>query len=123
MDHNIKQLEQHKWKIEDDLEELNSQLSTLKKHYVDMEKRNTHLRSAYVRKLKFSPQKAVNDNIDNRKGDIAVDFEFDDINNDELLSACVEAEGVAKNTVENVEIVYRTTGCNRWENMYSRIFM
>ena len=88
-----------------------------------MEKSNTHLRSAYVRKLKFSPQKAVNDNIDNRKSDIAVDFEFDDINNDELVSAWVEAEGVTKNTVENVEIVYRRTGCNRWENMYCRIFM
>ena len=65
----------------------------------------------------------MNDNIDNRKSDIAVDFEFDDINNNELVSACVEAEGVTKNTVENVEIVYRRTGCNRWENMYSRIFM
>ena len=87
-----------------------------------MEKRNTRLRSAYVRKLKFSPQKAV-DNIDNRKSDIAVDFEFDDINNDELVSACVQAEGVEENKVENVEIVYRRTGCNRWENMYSRILM
>ena len=123
MDHDIKQLEQCKQKIEDDLEELNGQLSTLKKRYVDMEKRNTRLRSAYVRKLKFSPQKSVKDNIDNRKSDIAVDFEFDEINNDELVSACVEAEGVAENTVENVEIVYRRTGCNKWENMYSRIFM
>ena len=123
MDHDIKQLEQRKRKIEDDLEELNGQLSSLKKRYADMEKRNTCLRSAYVRKLKFSPQKAVKDKIDNRKSDIAVDFEFDDINNDELVSACVQAEGVEENKVENVEIVYKRTGCNRWENMYSRILM
>ena len=123
MNHDIKQLEQRKWKIEDDLEELNGQLSSLKKHYTEMEKRNTCLRSAYVQKLKFSPQKAVKDNIDNRKSDIAVDFEFDDISNDELVSACVEAEAVAESTVENVEIVYKRTGCNRWENMCSRIFM
>ena len=123
MDHDIKQLEQRKRKIEDDLEELNGQLSSLKKRYTEMEKRNTRLRSAYVQKLKFSPQKAVKDNIDNRKSDIAVDFEFDEINNDELVSACVEAEAVAESKVENVEIVYKRTGCNRWENMYSRIFM
>ena len=64
MDHDIKQLEQSKQNIDDDLEELNGQLSSLKKHYADMEKRNTHLRSAYVQKLEFSPQKAVKD-IDN----------------------------------------------------------
>ena len=123
MDHDIKQLEQRKRKIEDDLEELNGQLSSLKKRYTEMEKRNTRLRSAYVRKLKFSPQKDVKDNIDNRKSDIAVDFEFDEINNDELVSACVQAEAVAESKVENVEIVYKRTGCNRWENMCNRIFM
>ena len=123
MDHNIKQLEQCKRKIKDDLEEVNSQLSSLKKCYADMEKRNTCLRSAYAQKLKFSPQKAVKDKIDNRKSDITADFEFDKINNDELVSACVEAEGVEESKVENVEIVYRRTGCNRWENMYSRILM
>ena len=123
MDHNIKQLEQCKQKIKDDLEELNGQLLSLKKYYADMEKRNTCLRSAYIWKLKFSPQKAVKDKIDNRKSDIIPYFEFDEINNDELVSACVEAEGVEENKVENVEIVYRRTGCNRWENMYSRILM
>ena len=74
MDHDIKQLEQHKWKIKDDLEEVNGQLSSLKKRYADMEKKNTHLRSAYVWKLKFSPEKAVKDKIDNRKSDITPDF-------------------------------------------------
>ena len=85
MDHNIKQLQQCKQKIKDDLEEVNSQLSSLKKCYADMEKRNTCLRSAYVRKLKFSLQKAVKDKIDNRKSDVTPDFEFDEINNDELV--------------------------------------
>ena len=102
----MKQLEQRKQKIKDDLEELNSQLSSLKKCYTEMEKRNTRLRSAYVQKLKFSPQKAVKDKIDNRKSDITADFELDEIKNDELVSACLEAEGVEENKVENVEIVY-----------------
>ena len=101
MDHDIKQLEQCKWKIEDDLEELNGQLSSLKKCYAEMEKRNTCLRSAYMRKLKFSPQKAVKEKIDNRKSDITPDFEFDEINNDELVSACVEAEGAEENKCRN----------------------
>ena len=61
--------------------------------------------------------------IDNRKSDITPDFEFYEINNDELVSACVEAEGAKENKVENVEIVYTRTGCNRWENMCSRILM
>ena len=47
-------------------------------------------------KVKFSSQKAVKDRIDNRKSDITPDFEFEEINNDELVSTCVEAEGVEK---------------------------
>ena len=93
MDLDIKQLEQRKCKIEDDLVEVNGQLSSMKKCYADMEKRNTHLRNAFVQKLKFSPPKTVKDKIDNRKSDITPDFEFDEIDNDELVSACVEAEG------------------------------
>ena len=93
MDLDIKQLEQHKHKIEDDLAEVNGQLSSMKKCYADMEKRSTHLRNAFVQKLKFSPQKNVKDKIDNRKSNITPDFEFDEIDNDELVSACVEAEG------------------------------
>ena len=65
----------------------------------------------------------MKDKIDNRKSDITLDFEFDEINNDELVSACVEAEGAEGNKVENVEIVYRRTGCTRSENMCSRILM
>ena len=55
MDLDIKQLEQCKRKIEDDLAEVNGQLSSMEKCYADMEKRNTHLRNAFVQKLKFSP--------------------------------------------------------------------
>ena len=122
MDLDIKQLEQRKRKIEDDLAEVNGQLSSMKKRYADMEKRNTRLRNAFVQKLKFSPQKNVKDKIVNRS-DITPDVEFDEIDNDELVSACVQAEGAGEKKVENVEIVYRRTGCNRWENMYSRILM
>ena len=123
MDLDIKQLEQRKRKIEGDLAEVNGQLSSMKKHYADMEKRNTHLRNAFVQKLKFSPQKTVKDKIDNRKSVITPDFEFDEIDSNELVSACVEAEGAKENKVQNVEIVYRRTGCNRWEDMCSRILM
>ena len=59
MDLDIKQFEQRKRKIEDDLAEVNGQLSSMKKCYADMEKRNTHLRNAFVQKLKFSPQKKM----------------------------------------------------------------
>ena len=65
----------------------------------------------------------MKDKIDNRKGDITPDFQFDEIDNDELVNACVKAEGAKENKVENVEIVYRRTGCNRWENMCGRILM
>ena len=92
MDLDIKQLEQRKRKIEDDLAEVNGQLSSMKKCYADMEKRNTRLRNAFVQKLKFSPEKTVKDKIDNRKSVSTPDFEFDEIDNDELVSACVEAE-------------------------------
>ena len=61
--------------------------------------------------------------IDNRKSDITPDFEFNEIDNDELVTACVEAEGAEENKVEDVEIVYSRTDCNRWENMCSRILM
>ena len=65
----------------------------------------------------------MKDKIDSRKSDITPDFEFDEIDNDELVSAYVEAEGAKENEVQNVGIVYRRTGCNRWENMCSRILM
>ena len=48
MDLDIKQLEQCKRKIEDDLAEVNAQLSSMKKCYANMEKRNTCLRNAFV---------------------------------------------------------------------------
>ena len=41
---------QLKRKIEDDLAEVNGQLSSMKKRYADMEKRNTRLRNAFVQK-------------------------------------------------------------------------
>ena len=122
MDLDIKQLEQHKLKIEDDLAEVNGQLSSMKKHYADMEKRNTCQKCIYT-KVKVLPQKTVKDKIDNRKSVITPDFEFNEIDNDELVSACVEAEGAEENKVQNVEIVYRRIGSNRWENMCSRILM
>ena len=57
MDLDIKQLEHCKCKIKDDLAEVNGQLSSMKKCYADMEKRNTCLRNAFVQKLKVLPTK------------------------------------------------------------------
>ena len=57
MDLDIKQLEQRKRKIKDDLAEVNGQLSSMKKRYADMEKRNTRLRNACVQKVKVLPTK------------------------------------------------------------------
>ena len=65
----------------------------------------------------------ISNGISDSRSDITPDFEFDEIDNDELVSAFVEAEGAKENKVQNVEIVYSRTGCNRWENMCSRILM
>ena len=86
-------------------------------------KREILISEMHLYKSSSSPHKKLKDKIDNRKSDITPDFEFDEIDNDELVSACVEAEGAKENKVQNVEIVYRRSGCNRWENMCDRIFM
>ena len=116
MEKEMRQLEDRKRKIEDSLEEVNGQLLSLKRRYTNVGKRNTRLRSAYVRKLKFSPEKVVKDNISS-------EFDFEEIDNDELISACVQAESPKKGDVDNVEVVYSRTGCNRSENICSRILM
>ena len=99
MEKEMRQLEDRKRKIEDSLEEVNGQLLSLKRRYTNVGKRNTRLRSAYVRKLKFSPEKVVKDNISS-------EFDFEEIDNDELISACVQAESPKKRDVDNVEVVY-----------------
>ena len=116
MEKEMRQLEDHKRKIEDSLEEVNGQVLSLKRHYTNVGKRNTRLRSAYVRKLKFSPEKVVKDNISS-------EFDFEEIDNDELISACDQAESPKKRDVDNVEVVYSQTGCSRSENICSRILM
>ena len=57
--HDINEAEQHKWKIQDTLDEVNDQLLMMQKCYKYLETRNMHLKSAYLRKFKFSPQKVV----------------------------------------------------------------
>ena len=57
MDLDIKQLEQLKCKIEDDLAEVNSQLSSMKKCYADMEKRKYSSQKCICTKVKVLPTK------------------------------------------------------------------
>ena len=47
-----------------------------------------HLKAAYVRKLKFSQHKLV----DKKKNNMKTDVEFEQLNNDELISACEKAK-------------------------------
>ena len=55
--HDIKEAEQCKWKFQDTLDEVNGQLLIMQKCYKYLETRNMCLKSAYLRKLKFSLQK------------------------------------------------------------------
>ena len=51
VDHDIKEVEQCKWKIEYTLDEVNGQLLVLQKCYKHLETKNMCLKAAYVRKL------------------------------------------------------------------------
>ena len=88
IDHDIKEAGQCKQKIQDILDEVNGELLVMQKCYKYLETRNMCLKAAYVRKLKFSAQKVV----DKKKSDTKTDVEFEQINNDELVSACEKAE-------------------------------
>ena len=104
--------------------EVNGQLSSMKKMLCRHGKEKYSSQKCICTKVKVLPTKNKRKGkIDNRRSDITPDFEFDEIDNDELVSACVEAEGAEENKVQNVEIVYQRTGCNRWENMCSMILM
>ena len=63
VDHNIKEAEGNKQKIQDTFDEGNGQLLVMQRHYKYLETRNMHLKAAYVRKLKFYPQKVVDKKI------------------------------------------------------------
>ena len=88
VDHDIKEAEWHKQKIQVTLDEVNGQLLVMQRCYKYLETRNMHLKAAYFRKLKFSLQKVVH----KKKGYMKTDVEFEQINNDELVSACEKAE-------------------------------
>ena len=88
VDHDIKEVEQCKRKIQYTLDEVNGQLLVLQKCYKQLETKNMCLKAAYVRKLKFSRQQDV----DKKKNNMKTDVEFEQFNNDELISACEKAE-------------------------------
>ena len=54
VDHDIKEVEQCKQKIQYTLDEVNGQLLVLQKCYKHLETKNMCLKAAYVRNLKFS---------------------------------------------------------------------
>ena len=64
----------------------------MQKCYKYLETRNMPLKSAYLRKLKFSQQKVV----DKKKSNTNTDIEFEQLNNDELINACEKAEAGEK---------------------------
>ena len=59
VDHDIKEIEQRKRKIQYTLDQVNGQLLVMQKCYKYLEAKNMCLKAAYVRKLKFSQQKVV----------------------------------------------------------------
>ena len=59
VDYDIKEAEWCKQKIQNTFDEVNGQLLVMQRHYRYLETRNMHLKAAYVRKLKFYPQKVV----------------------------------------------------------------
>ena len=91
MDLDIKKVEQKKRKISDMLDEVNGQLLILKRRYYDLEKKNVRLRAAHVRKLTFSPQKNV-------KKDNSLELGFDEVDTDDLIIACKQAESTNVDT-------------------------
>ena len=105
VDHEIKWVEQKKRKIEDELEDINGQLNSLKRKYKEFEKKNMRLKAAHVKKLKFSPQKAEQvkqsrvvktsvdqDRVVNTKcGKFSID-NMDIESDEDLVNACKDAE-------------------------------
>ena len=90
----IRWAEGRKWKLEEELEEVNGQLFVMYKHLSSEEPRNTHLKASYVRKLRFLGQKVAS--VGGRKYVVKQEpnsnSQFEDIDDKQLISLCEKAE-------------------------------
>ena len=90
----IRWAEGRKWKLEEELEEVNGQLFVMYKHLSSEEPRNTRLKASYGRKLRFSGQNVASVG----RGKYVVkqepnsDSQFEDIDDEQLISLCEKAE-------------------------------
>ena len=92
----IRWAEGRKWKLEEELEEVNGQLFVMYKHLNSEEPRNMHLKASYVQKMRFAGQ-----NVASVGGGKYVvkeqhkdDSQFDEIDDKQLISMCEKAEKV-----------------------------
>lgn len=93
--------EGRKRKLEDELEEVNGQLFVMNRHLASEEQRNTRLKLAYVRKLKFSGQDVTSVGMGKYiiREHSTNDSQFDDMDDDKLVSACEKVEKVQEKKV------------------------
>ena len=83
------------------LEEVNGQLFVMNRHLASEEQRNMCLKLAYVRKLKFSGQDVTSVGMGKyiiREGS-KNDSQFEDMDDDKLVSACEKVEKVQEKKV------------------------
>ena len=83
-----------KWKLEEELKEVNGQLFVMYKHLNSDELRNMCLKVSYVRKLRFSGQNvsSVGGGKYVVKEECKTDSQFDEIDDKQLVSMCEKAE-------------------------------
>ena len=93
----IRWAEGRKWKLEEELEEVNGQLFVMYKHLSSEEPRNMHLKASYVRKVRFSGQNVAS--ICGGKYEVKEEFksvsQFDEIDDEQLVNMCEKTENSA----------------------------
>ena len=87
--------------MEDELEEVNGQLFVMNRHLASEEQRNTRLKLACVRKLKFLGQDVRSGGMEKYiiREHSTNDSQFDDMDDDKLVSACEKVEKVQEKKV------------------------
>ena len=90
----IRWSEGRKRKLEEELEEVNGQLFVMNKHLSSEEQRNTRLKAAYIRKLRFSGQNvtSVGGGRYIVRQDSKNDSQFEEMDDYQLVSECEKAE-------------------------------
>ena len=92
--------EGRKRKLEEELE-VNGQLFVMNRHLASEEQRNMRLKLAYVRKLKFSGQDVTSVGMGKYiiREDSKNDSQFEDMDDDKLVSTCEKVEKVQEKKV------------------------